>query len=211
MSISIVLLVAASMTAYWASTISPSIATQANQEHMHNDGTSAGMNESIALPADSEERIDTAVAARSAATGEFVLADQLRYLVEEEKLAHDVYTFLNDMYGAKTFANITASETRHQESVAELLAAMNIADPRSSELGVFTDQSLQRLYDELVAQGSQSLTEAYKVGVTIEEVDIADLRADLAMIDASEIEVIQVMENLLRGSENHLRAFSRHI
>ncbi|MCA9327399.1 DUF2202 domain-containing protein, partial [Candidatus Saccharibacteria bacterium] len=131
--------------------------------------------------------------------------------IEEEKLAHDVYQKMYELWGAKTFSNIMNSETTHQNRVLTLLQDRDIADPRSSEVGVFQNQDLQALYDKLVAQGSQSLTEAYKVGVTIEEVDIADLTADLKLVDANDTDVIAVLNALKRGSENHLRAFSRHV
>ncbi len=67
------------------------------------------------------------------------------------------------------------------------------------------------MYDTLVAKGSQNLTEAYKAGVTIEEVDIADLTASLQLVDPADSDIITMMETLLHGSQNHLRAFSRHV
>ncbi|MRX43738.1 DUF2202 domain-containing protein [Agromyces kandeliae] len=137
----------------------------------------------------------------------FDTAAALRYLIEEEKLAHDVYVVLGDLWGAQVFTNITASETTHQDLVAPLLAARGIEDPRSGEVGVFTDPDLQALYDELVARGSTSLDEAIQVGIAIEEKDLADLGA---VIDAEdEADVTSVLERLYAGSENHLASFER--
>lgn len=167
--------------------------------------------EAATIPADSQERIDEAVAANTASSQSQTVNDKLLYLIEEEKLAHDVYQKMYELWGAKTFSNIMNSETTHQNRVLTLLQDRDIADPRSDQAGVFQDQDLQALYDKLVAQGSQSLTEAYKVGVTIEEVDIADLTADLKLVDANDTDVISVLNALKRGSENHLRAFSRHV
>ncbi len=134
---------------------------------------------------------------------------QLLYLIEEEKLAHDVYQKMSELWGARVFGNIQRSETNHQDQLLAVMQSRAIADPRSTEVGVFTDQKLQTLYNQLIAQGSQSLNEAYKVGVAIEELDIADLKTDLATLDPKDTDVKATMENLLRGSENHLRAFSR--
>jgi hypothetical protein len=131
----------------------------------------------------------------------------LLFLVEEEKLAHDVYVTLADQWGTRVFSNIAASEVAHQSLVAPLLEERDIDDPRSSEVGVFTDPSLQALYDDLVARGSQSLDDAIQVGIAIEETDIADLGAAIASEDESD--VVGVLERLLAGSENHLRAFER--
>lgn len=133
----------------------------------------------------------------------------LTFLIEEEKLAHDVYTVLYDKYGSKVFGNILESETTHQDQVMVLLDAYGVADPRSSELGVLNDKSLQSLYDELISMGSKSAADAFQVGVLIEEKDIADISTQLAT--ASDPAVVDVLERLRSGSENHLRAFNRQL
>ncbi|OJV98546.1 MAG: hypothetical protein BGO47_00880 [Microbacterium sp. 67-17] len=134
------------------------------------------------------------------------LGAQLRYLIEEEKLAHDVYTVLGDLWGGNVFVNIAASETTHQDAVAALLAEHAIVDPRADEVGVFSDPDLQALYDQLVADGSQSRAAAIDVGVLIEQTDIADLTRAL---DGADDDVAVVLERLLAGSQNHLAAFER--
>lgn len=135
--------------------------------------------------------------------------EQLLYLVEEEKLAHDVYTVMYQKYGASIFGNILKSESTHQEMVLALLQVRNIADPSSLEVGVFRDKDLQTFYDTLIAQGNKNITEAYKVGVAIEEKDIADISAQLST--AADDDVIAALESLRSGSENHLRAFNRQL
>ncbi len=134
------------------------------------------------------------------------LEAQLLYLIEEEKLAHDVYSVLGDLWGGNIFANIAAAELSHQEAVAGLLVDHAITDPRSDDIGVFTDPQLQALFDQLVADGSASRDAAIDVGVVIEQTDIADLTE--ALSDAPE-DVASVLERLLAGSQNHLAAFTR--
>lgn len=136
-------------------------------------------------------------------------SEQLLYLIEEEKLAHDVYATLGSLWGANIFANIQASEISHQEQVAALLPSYGLADPRSAEVGVFVNSELQELFDQLIAQGSQSMTEALKVGVLIEEKDIADLQN--AMSATQDPSILRVLETLKQGSENHLKAFNRQL
>ena len=136
-------------------------------------------------------------------------AELLTYLIEEEKLAHDVYTVLYQTYGSKVFGNILESESTHQDQVASLLVEFGIEDPRSSELGVFTDPELQALYDQLIAKGMLSATDAFEVGMIIEEKDIKDISDQLST--ASEPSVIDVLERLRSGSENHLRAFNKQL
>lgn len=134
------------------------------------------------------------------------LQAELSYLIEEEKLAHDVYVTLDGLWDARVFERIAASEVSHQDAVAGLLDAYGFEDPRIDEVGVFADPSLQELYDSLVEAGTQSWTSAVQVGITIEETDIADLAARIP--DAPD-DVAQVLERLLAGSQSHLEAFER--
>ena len=91
------------------------------------------------------------------------------------------------------------------DEVKLLLDRYNLADP-ALEPASFTDPNLQALYDQLVAQGSISLTDALKVGAAIEEIDILDLQTRLAQTDNADIQ--QVFNNLMMGSYNHLNAFA---
>ncbi len=140
--------------------------------------------------------------------GELSAAEEeaLVFMREEEKLAHDVYLFLFDQWGLPLFQNIAASEQNHTDSIAALMEKYDLDDPASTTAGVFNHPDLQALYDQLTAQGSQSLADALKVGGIIEEVDILDLQTRLAEIDNADIQ--QVFTNLLNGSYNHLRAFT---
>lgn len=135
--------------------------------------------------------------------------EQLVYLIEEEKLAHDVYTAMFDLWGSRVFGNILQSEESHQSQVLAVMATRDIEDPRSSQVGVFENAELQALYNELIAKGTKSAVDAYEVGVAIEELDIDDLTTMLAT--AKDADVIAMMENLRKGSENHLRAFNNQL
>ncbi len=135
------------------------------------------------------------------------IADLL-WMREEEKLARDVYLTLGEEWDLQVFANISRSEQQHMDAVAVLLERYGIEDPvGENPVGVFTNPELQSLYDELIERGSQSQAEALLVGGAIEEIDILDLEERLARTDNADIE--QVYNNLMSGSENHLRAFSR--
>ena len=131
--------------------------------------------------------------------------DALIYMREEEKLARDVYLYLYDQWGQPIFQNIAASEQAHMDSVLGLLDLYAITDPAIDETGRFSNPELQALYDQLVAQGAVSAEEALMVGALIEEVDILDLQVRLA--ETTNAQIVQVFNNLLNGSSNHLRAF----
>ncbi len=147
--------------------------------------------------------VDTGIATTDAT------AEQLAYLIEEEKLANDVYQAMFDLWGSKVFGNILKSEQSHQSQVLTVMQARDIADPRNLKTGLFKNVELQLLYTELIAKGSKSAIDAYEVGVAIEELDINDLSRMLAT--AKDSDVIAMMENLRRGSENHLRAFNNQL
>jgi hypothetical protein len=130
----------------------------------------------------------------------------LLYMREEEKLAHDVYLALSSQWGLRIFQNIAGSEQTHTDAIKTLLDRYGLSDPAAGKAaGQFADPTLQGLYDQLVAQGSQSLADALKVGATIEEIDILDLQEQIALTTHADIQ--RVYQNLERGSRNHLRAF----
>lgn len=129
---------------------------------------------------------------------------------EEEKLARDVYLELYDVFGQQIFSNIARSEDTHTNAVKSLLNKYDIEDPMSNdERGVFENQDLQNLYDQLVEQGSVSLLDALKVGATIEDLDIKDLQELNEVADNQDITT--VYNNLEKGSRNHLRSFTKLI
>ena len=135
-----------------------------------------------------------------------VEAEGLIFMREEEKLARDVYLTLYDQWDIPIFQNIARSEQTHTDAIKNLLDTYGLVDPMvNDKIGVFINPDLQALNDQLVAQGSQSLSDALKVGIAIEEIDILDLEKYIAQTDHADIQL--VYENLLKGSRNHLRAF----
>lgn len=176
-----------------------------------NDQTAVGNTGNADLPAadpgnSNVQEIANLPAADPGSLSEQEIAD-LVFMREEEKLAHDVYATLYSQWGLSVFENIASSELVHTEAIKVLLDRYGIDDPAQSQVGVFTDPDLQTLYNQLVLRGSTSLTEALKVGAAIEEIDILDLQARIAETNIQDIS--QVYENLILGSENHLRAFTR--
>jgi hypothetical protein len=135
----------------------------------------------------------------------------LKFMREEEKLAHDVYVALYALYGNDDiFYRISLSEATHTAAILALLVKYGIPDPAEGKpAGVFEDPALQALYDTLVTMGSASHIEALKVGALIEETDIRDINAKKAVTD--EADILTVYNNLLCGSQDHLRAFNSQL
>ena len=126
---------------------------------------------------------------------------------EEEKLARDVYVALYDTWQTPIFNHIAMSEQRHMNAIKLLIDKYGLVDPVTDPTaGVFTDPELQGLYTTLTAQGVLSLIDALTVGATIEDMDIKDLQDLIIQTDNADISLVYA--NLLRGSRNHLRAFT---
>ncbi len=130
----------------------------------------------------------------------------LLFTREEEKLARDVYVAMAAKWGHRVFTNIAAAEQQHMDAVAFLLTRYELADPAAGQgPGVFTNARLQALYASLVEKGGLGLVDAFTVGATIEDLDLADVGKLLD--DADNVDVDTLMQNLAKGSRNHLRSF----
>jgi hypothetical protein len=133
---------------------------------------------------------------------------QLQYLIEEEKLARDVYLYLAANVTSSKFANIAKSEQTHMDQIAVILKKYNYFNPTTTRAaGVFRDKSLQALYNTLIEQGSTDVAAAFQVGRDIENLDIKDIQLMLKSTMPADMKL--ALENLLKGSINHLAAFSR--
>jgi len=130
----------------------------------------------------------------------------LVYMLEEEKLARDVYEAMNDLWGMRVFSNIASAEQTHMDAVQGLLDKYGINFKLKNGRGQFGDETLQALYNQLIAQGSASINDALLVGATIEDVDIFDLM--MALEETDNLDIQTVFQNLTKGSRNHMRAFN---
>lgn len=148
------------------------------------------------------------VAANSTSAQVLTTAEEssLLFIREEEKLARDVYQHLFSLWPNPVFASIAESEQRHMDAMLNLLTGFGLQDPAAGNAaGVFSNNEIQSLYDQLTSQGAASELAALEVGILIEEADIADLEASIA--NTNQARIARVYGNLLKGSTNHLAAF----
>ena len=137
------------------------------------------------------------------------LAD-LRFMIEEEKLAGDVYRVFGGLYPTiMPFKNIPKSEDTH---VSALVGQANgiglyIGDLTSLSAGHYLNADLQSLYSSLVSYGSTSSFAALTVGKNVELKDIDDLNLAMSRIPTTS-SLYTVYGNLRNGSNNHLNAFN---
>jgi len=133
---------------------------------------------------------------------------ELQGMVEEEKLAGDIYAALAAQHDDAELAAIAASEDRHAASLRTLLARYGVSDPTAGYAeGAFATASVQALYDDLLARGSADLAAAYAVGADIEQMDIDDLTDAIAGATGV-TDLTRVYTNLRTGSQHHLAAFT---
>jgi hypothetical protein len=135
----------------------------------------------------------------------------LNYVREEEFLAHDVYVAMYDLYGVPVFNHISNSEFIHSTAIKAIIEKYELPDPAANHVhGIFENPDIQALYDALTEQGSASFQDALIVGATIEDVDIWDLMEHLEN-DVDNADITYALEQLYRGSRNHMRAYTAHL
>lgn len=172
-------------------------------------GNGSGPTRGASTSSAANHRAGTQAHATASATTPLTQAQvaDLVALVEEEKLAGDVYATLGAELGDSALTRIAASEDRHAAALRTLLARYGIADPTAGYAeGEFPTAAAQALYDELVAAGSTSLAAAYDVGERIERMDIDDLSAAITAASVR-TDLVRVYTNLRTGSQHHLAAF----
>lgn len=136
----------------------------------------------------------------------------LRFMRQEEKLAHDFYAAMLEKWGGAPFSNIVIAEKRHMELIKIELDRFKVADPLigiEEKRGEFADSKFKKMYDDILAKWLVSHSDAIRMGVLIEETDINDLKTRLN--ETTNVQITSVYTRLIQGSENHLRAFNRNL
>lgn len=132
---------------------------------------------------------------------------QLKFLVEEEKMARDVYLYLATKVTTRKFSNIARSEQTHMNYIATLLTKYKLWNPTTNrKAGVFYNVDLQVMYNALIAEGGVGIVEAYGAGVKVENADIGSLNE--LLLNPMPVDVKAALDLLLAASYNHLEAFT---
>ncbi len=180
------------------------------------------IDESATLPTEIQDAIDGPVSKLSEE-----LTNSLSHMGNEERLAYDVYNTLAVEYpNSGPLNKIPDSEYVHITAVQELIKKYKLSDDinftnidlpalgymntpiEEMEAGTYDIEKIQKLYDDLVLQGSESEIEALKVGCAVEVIDIYDLDEYIEMAHASDAADIETVFTSLRaGSYNHYWSF----
>lgn len=143
------------------------------------------------------------------------VAYTIEYMVNEEKLAYDVYMDLytyhlnNSNTALFQLENIAQrSETRHVQLVEDLAVKYDLRTASHLDNGVYYTPEIQALYDVLYANGLASPVDAFQSACMVEVTDINDLNADIVVAqNANAQDVIDVFTILRDGSYNHYWSF----
>ncbi|MDD4651294.1 MAG: DUF2202 domain-containing protein [Methanothrix sp.] len=145
----------------------------------------------------------------SAATLSERESNGLLFIWEEEKMARDLYTALYEKQSDPIFSDLAKSEQSHMDQARAIMDEYGLLIPEKDEQGVFENQTLQKIYNELLARGNASNEDALKAAATFEEISIIDLKKELY---ATQVEDVKAMyQGLLAGSQKHLRSYVRDL
>jgi hypothetical protein len=137
-------------------------------------------------------------------------ADELQFMIQEEKMARDLYRQFYAQTGIQAFQNIAEAEQRHMDKIAGLLKQSALANPvENMAEGVFENEEIKKLYQELLNRAAASTIDALKTAAFVEEKDIEDLRAVIESSNQSKH--ISVLQHLEEASKRHLQAFARQL
>lgn len=133
-------------------------------------------------------------AAGAAADKEYTLEEMLQYAIEDEFLAQAEYEIIMEKYGTiRPFSNIIKAESRHISALLPLFEKYDL------------DVPVNDADERVVVPGS--LSEIFSIGVEAEINNIEMYEGFLEEDLPDDVEF--VFENLMRASENHLKAFER--
>jgi hypothetical protein len=130
--------------------------------------------------------------------------DGLIFIWEEEKAARDLYASLYEKNNHSIFLDLVRSEQSHMDQAKAIIEKYGLSLPEDKP-GIFQNQTMQKIHDELLAEGLQSDQDALKVATAFEEISIIDLEEELAATQAEDIRI--VYQGLLAGSRKHLRSY----
>ena len=127
------------------------------------------------------------------------------FIWEEEKAARDLYMSFYDKNNLSIFMNLVRSEQSHMDQAKAIIDKYGLTISGNDEQGVFQNQTLQKIHDDLLAEGLKSDQDALEASATFEEISIMDLEKEISATKTEDVRV--VYQGLLAGSRKHLRSY----
>jgi len=127
----------------------------------------------------------------------------IQKLREEEKLARDIYIKAYNTYEYFAFVNLYKGEQIHMDNLLNLEMQYMVEDIILPDTGKYVDESIQNFYNNHLSQITTSATDAFKVGMTTEEMIIYDIQN--FENNTEEADILKVYSKIKCWSRNHLR------
>jgi len=134
--------------------------------------------------------------------------DELNFIYDEERLAHDIYSELSDRWELSIFESIAESEKRHFEYLLMIYEKYDLPVPRNFN-GFYNYPELNAMYDLFFEGGAMTLEGSLTLAANFEEYNIADLK--IYIHHTQNVDLILVYNSLLEGSKNNLRVIYRNL
>lgn len=135
---------------------------------------------------------------------------QVIQILEQRKMARDLYYKLYKTWHSDTFKRLSDSEQIYLNSLKKLTTKLNIIDPTIDDTkGVFSSDYITKLYIDFSKIGLSSDYEAFRIAATVQDLMINDINQLLN--SSSDKSIIDAMNNTKQGSISHLRACNREI
>jgi hypothetical protein len=129
-------------------------------------------------------------------------------LQEEAKFAYDLNSALYGMHTTlPLLLNISDSAKISMKIDDVILVRYTIPDPESQKAGVFTNPSLQQMYNNDLNTGLSSAADALKMSAQAADMNAADLTAAIGRTDNNDL--IYIYNQQLALARNDLRQLSQ--
>ncbi len=130
----------------------------------------------------------------------------LLFAREETKMARDITKLLSERWGTQVFRNMYAVEQDNFDMLGCLIDKYRLHDPAFATPGVFSNEILQSMYNNLAGQGLNSHNEALRVSALVQEFGLYDLTNRGKLADNADIRV--VFGSIMTDTRNNLRDIS---
>lgn len=130
--------------------------------------------------------------------------NDLSYMVEKEKLMHNVYQVMYDSYQTELFKTIADSKKQHMILLGIRLDKYDVENPTAYMTeDEFANSSLQQAYDEFIAERPNDLTQSMLYLKGLEEEHIAALENTLLQVEGNG-DIVNVYNLCLEESKANL-------
>jgi len=128
----------------------------------------------------------------------------LQFMVEKEKLLKNVYQEMYDTYETHLFKTIIDCKEKHITLLSARLAKYGAENPAAYlGDGLFSNSSIQQIYDSFIAEGQIDLTNSIMYLKDMEENHIVDIENTLSKAEGN-IDIVRVYNICLMESKAHL-------